>query len=443
MATPAGRLGGALGIALFRALAYRDFRLLWFGLAAASTGMYMQQFVLGWFVVELAQHEGTPERAPLYLGIIGFAAIVPGIGAGLFAGVIADRYDRRKILLTVHTAMTVLSLGLAALVLTDRANLPFIALLAGLSAGAFAFDIPTRQALVPRLVRPAVLMSAIGLNYAAITGTQFVGPLIGGLLILPIGVGGVLVVTAVMRLAIIGALLAMSPQPVEVRVRRNILSSLVEGVRYAYRDAVIWGLVVLFAVTAVGRGFQQFLPAVAAGTLHVGSTELSWMLASAGLGSLVGSFITASLGDLRRRGLLFLVLLLTGSLLSVLFAFQRTLVPMLVILPLSTAVSQLALALTVGSLQIRSSDEYRGRVIGVHLMSVQVAGPLGLLVLGALGTAIGVSEAIGVVGALSAVIAAVALFRSEALRSYTSAAAPPPDSAVALAVTPPQIGLND
>ncbi|HEX9494742.1 MAG TPA: MFS transporter [Candidatus Limnocylindria bacterium] len=424
---------------LFRALAYRDFRLLWAGLAAASTGMYMQQFVLGWYVVQLAQREGVPERAPLYLGIVGFAAIVPGIGAGLFAGVIADRYDRRKILLAVHVAMTVLSLGLAALVMADRASLPFVALLSGLSAGAFAFDIPTRQALVPRLVRPDVLMSAIGLNYAAITGTQFIGPLIGGLLLGPIGVGGVLVVTAAMRLTIIGALLAMSRQPVEARARRNILSSLIEGVTYAYRDAVIWGLVVLFAITAVGRGFQQFLPAVAAQTLHVGSTELSWMLASAGLGSLVGSVITASLGDLRRRGLLFLVLLLAGSLLSVLFALQQSLVPMLLILPVSTAVSQVALALTVGSLQVRASDEYRGRVIGVHLMSVQVAGPLGLLVLGSLGTAIGVSEAIGLVGALTAVIAGAALVGSAALRSYSTAAVPVADGLVGLTVPPARV----
>src|SRR5258708_28303064 len=107
--------------------------------------MYMQQFVLGWYVVQLAQREGVPERAPLYLGIVGFAAIVPGIGAGLFAGVIADRYDRRKILLAVHVAMTVLSLGLAALVIAHRASLPFVPLLPGLSAGAVPLHLPARH----------------------------------------------------------------------------------------------------------------------------------------------------------------------------------------------------------------------------------------------------------------------------------------------------------
>src|SRR5256886_9202707 len=152
------------------ALLYRDFRLFWIGLLVSNIGTWMQQFGLGWLVVQLAIRDATPQLAPLYLGFVGLARAVPGLAFGLFGGVVADRADRRRLLIVTQTSAAIVAAVLAFLTITDRINIVEIVLLSAMNSIIFSFDAPTRQAMVPRLVPESQLMSAIGPNSAAFHG---------------------------------------------------------------------------------------------------------------------------------------------------------------------------------------------------------------------------------------------------------------------------------
>src|SRR5438093_694926 len=192
---------------MLAALDYRDFRLFWAGLVVSNIGTWMQQFGLGWLVVQLAIQDGVPNLAPFYLGLTGLARALPGLAFGLFGGVVADRADRRRLLVVTQTSAAISAAVLGALTISGRINIVEIVLISALNSIIFSFDAPTRQAMVPRLVSDRELMSAIGLNSAAFNGATLVGPLIGGVLIIPFGVGGLMVLNAVSYFAVVAALL--------------------------------------------------------------------------------------------------------------------------------------------------------------------------------------------------------------------------------------------
>src|SRR5438552_5497171 len=287
------------------ALEYRDFRLFWIGLVVSNIGTWMQQFGLGWLVVQLAIKDGVPHLAPFYLGLVGLSRAVPGLAFGLFGGAVADRADRRRLLLVTQTSAAIVAAILAALTISEHINIVEIVLLSAMNSIIFSFDAPSRQAMVPRLVSDRELMSAIGLNSAAFNGATLVGPLLGGVLIIPFGVGGLMLLNAVSYLAIVGALLLMRPQPViEYGPRLSLLESIREGLSFIRHDPVLRWVVTLSVATALlTRPYIQLLPAEAQ-ALGVGAIELSWLLAASGSGALAGALLTASLGTWKRRGAL-------------------------------------------------------------------------------------------------------------------------------------------
>src|SRR5256885_9426646 len=221
------------------ALEHRDFRQFWIGLVVSNVGTWMQQFGLGWVVVQLAIKDGSPQLAPFYLGLVGLARAVPGLAFGLFGGVVADRADRRRLLIMTQTSAAIVAGILGVLTITDHINIVEIVLISALNSIIFSFDAPTRQAMVPRLVSDKELMSAIGLNSAAFNGATPVGPVLGGILIIPFGVGGLMLANSISYFAVVAALFVIAPQPVVERPRRSMLDSIREGVGYVRREPVL------------------------------------------------------------------------------------------------------------------------------------------------------------------------------------------------------------
>src|SRR3989442_2988096 len=260
------------------ALDFRDFRLFWFGLVVSNIGSWMQIYGLGWLVVQLAIRNGVPQLAPFYLGFVGLARAIPGLMFGLFGGVVADRADRRRLLIVTQTSAAIVAAVLATLTITEHINLVEIVLLSALNSIIFSFDAPTRQAMVPRLVPDRQLMSAIGLNSAAFNGATLVGPLIGGVLIVPFGVGGLMLANAISYFAVVAALLVIAPQPMSVPARqRSLLDSITEGIGYVRREPVLRWVVLLAIATALfTRPYIQLLPAEAQ-FLGAGAVELSYL----------------------------------------------------------------------------------------------------------------------------------------------------------------------
>jgi MFS family permease len=388
----------------------------------------MQMFGMGYLVVQLAVRDGVPHLAPLYLGLVGLARAIPGLTFGLFGGVVADRADRRRLLLVTQILAASTSALLASLTIAGRIDIITVLLIAAINSLIFSFDVPSRQAMVPRLVPEKDLMSAIGLNSAAFNGPQVIGPVIGGLIASAVGadrgalsgIGWLFAINAASFAAVIVALSLMAPVPVEGRRDVSVLRSIREGLGYIKREPVIRPVIVLVALTALlSRPYIQLLPAVAH-EMGVSALELSWLFAASGVGSLLGALGTASLGNVRRRGVVLLAAGLSMSLLLGLFGAQRAFalaLPLVLLVGLSTMVF---LGMTQTLLQTRTPDQLRGRVMSVNGMMFMGLMPLGSMVLGGVATLIGVSNSF-IVGA--AVIGAVALFvavRVPAVRLATS-----------------------
>jgi MFS family permease len=405
---------------IFAALRHHDFRLLFAGLVAANLGSWMQQFALGWLVVQLAVRDGNPALAGFYLGLISLARAVPGLAFGLIAGVYADRMDRRNLLITARIASSVLSVVLAVMVITDRANIINVMLVSAATAAAFAFDPPGRQAILTNVVPRGDLFSAMGLMRGSMQLAHTFGPLIAGLLIVPIGVGGVMAAKAALVMASVGALLPMKAQPVEPAARAmSVLGSLREGLSYVRRDDLIRWTVILHLVFAVlAQSFMQLLPAVAVDTLRVGAVELSWLTGAVGVGALVGAFFVASLGSIVHRGLLLIGTMFSVGVMLVVLGIQREIVGTLAVLGVLGVLQQLFLGTQSVILQLAAPDRLRGRVMGMQSVIFNSCGPLGVFAVGTLGTFIGVSTAIALAGAAAAVLAVLVVLRVEVIRDH-------------------------
>jgi MFS family permease len=406
------------------ALEFRDFRLFWFGLVVSNIGSWMQIYGLGWLVVQLAIRDGVPQLAPLYLGLVGLARAVPGLAFGLFGGAVADRADRRRLLIVTQVSASIVAFVLASLTITEHINIVEVVLISAMNSIIFSFDAPTRQAMVPRLVSDRELMSAIGLNSAAFNGATLVGPLIGGVLIIPFGVGGLMLINAISYLAVVAALLVISPQPSERRTRLSMLASIREGLAYIRRDPVLRWVVVLAIATALfTRPYIQLLPAEAQ-FLGVGALELSWLLAASGLGALGGALVTASLGGWKRRGALLVGSALGHGVLLALFAEQRSVIGAMVFIGLTSFAVMVFLGMANTLMQTRTPDHLRGRAMSVHTMVFMGFMPLGQMLLGSLGTVVGINGAFLAGGIVVALLSIFALLRATALREAIATTRP-------------------
>src|SRR6195256_1789700 len=376
------------------ALEFRDFRLFWFGLVVSNIGSWMQIYGLGWLVVQLAIRDGVPQLAPFYLGLVGLSRAIPGLTFGLFGGAVADRADRRRLLIVTQSSAAVVAFILAILTITEHINIVEVVLISAMNSIIFSFDAPTRQAMVPRLVSDRELMSAIGLNSAAFNGATLVGPLIGGVLIIPFGVGGLMLINAFSYLAIVAALLLMRPQPViEYGPRLSLLESIKEGLTFIRGDPVLRWVVVLSVATALfTRPYIQLLPAEAQ-FLGVGALELSWLLAASGLGALGGALVTASLGGWKRRGAVLVGSALGHGLLLALFAEQHSVIGAMVFIGLTSFAVMVFLGMANTLMQTRTPDHLRGRAMSVHTMVFMGFMPLGQMILGSVGTIFGINTA--------------------------------------------------
>jgi hypothetical protein len=385
------------------AFAFRDFRVFWAGFVITNVSTFMQSFALGWLVVQLAVADGAPERAPLYLGLVAVARAVPGLTLGLFGGVLADRRDRRSLLLATQISYATIGAALAVLTISGLVSLGWVLAFSVFMAATGSFYHPTRIALLPRLVGETHLMSAFGMNVLALNIGTLVGPLVGGALIGPLSIGGVLLASA--SLYVISALiyLILAPRPAAADARRaRVLAALVEGLRYVRDEPTVRWLMVLFAATTLlARPYMDLLPAFAR-SIGTDAVGLAQMGACVGAGSLLAGFLTASTGGIRRKGLAVVIAVVVTGLVLVALAAQTGLVPSLAVIVVLSFCLMTASGIVGAVLQIETPDAMRGRVIGVQQLLIEGGMPVGGLALGSLGTAFGIGPAFAVGGALLA-----------------------------------------
>lgn len=400
----------------------------------------MQIFALGILVVQIAERDGKPELAPFYLGLMGLARAVPGLAFTLVGGAIADRVDRRRLLVITQTTMAVNAAVLALLTYAGLAALWNILIATVIQSAAFAFDNPARQSMVPRVVPRHILPSAIGLQSASFNGSSIIGPLIAGLLYLPLGVAGLLAVNALSFAAIIGALFTMRPvPPAGAHAAHSLLESVLEGARYIRRQpTMVWVLVMAASVFIAAGPANTLLPAVAGETVFNGVSWLALLLAAMGLGSFTGSFGTMNIGRVRRPGRLLVLAAISNGVMLIIFALSANPIVAMIFAFLTGASGTLMAGMGNNMMQASTDDAYRGRVMSVWAITFIGLMPIGQLALGSLGSLLGIHAALVVGGAVAVAAGLYGLVRVPALRDWRL----PMRAHVEPAITPQPTGVT-
>lgn len=388
----------------FGALRHRDFRVFYVGQLLSLAGTWMQSTAQGWLVLELTD-------SALLLGIVTAVTSLPTLLFSLWAGDLADRADKRRIILVAQAVSLAAALVLAVLTDTGAITYPALLSLVFVLGTASAFEIPTRQSFFVELVGPADLPNAIALNSAAFNATRIVGPALAGVVISAAGVAACYYANAVSYVAVIVGLLMMRLPPFVPRPRTaSTLESIREGLAYIRSDRLVRTLVWLIAgMSVTALPYVMLLPVFARDVLRVGAPGLGSMLSATGAGALAAG-VSLAAGRVRiPRGRLIIGAAAGFSLVLMAFALSPSYPLSLVLLALAGFTMILNNASVNALLQSRVPDHLRGRVMSVYVFMFVGMTPLGALQAGALAKWIGAPYALAAgAGALLCIVAWVA-----------------------------------
>jgi len=388
----------------FASLGHRNFRIFWIGQFLSLSGTWMQSTAQGWLVLELTNSE-------LLLGLTTAAASAPVLLFTLYAGVVADRMDKRRIIIAAQAASLVIALAMAVLTDTGHITFGWILLLVVLLGTANAFEIPTRQSFFVDLVGKQDLTNAIALNSAAFNLTRIIGPAIAGFLIGTVGIAAAFYLNAVSYLAVIAGLLLIRLPPFRRPERtRSVLENMGEGFGWIRANRLPSTLVGLVAASSVlAFPYVMLLPVFARDILQVGAPGLGALLAASGAGALAGGIALAAIGNRVRRGPLLLGASVSFSVLVAAFALSSSFTLSMVLLAAAGFAMILNNATVNALLQSLVPDELRGRVMSVYVFMFLGMAPLGSLQAGALARWIGAPLALAI-GATSLLLVTLAVW---------------------------------
>jgi MFS family permease len=344
----------------------------------------MQSTAQGYLMYELTQSSAM-------LGYVGFVGGLPSWFFTLYAGVVADRIPRRKLLIITQASMMILAIILAILTFTKLVQPWHILVLAFFLGIANAFDAPARQAFTLEMVERQDLTNAIALNSAMFTSAMVVGPAIGGLAYAAIGPGWCFTMNAITFIAVIVALALMKLKPLPIRpIKTNSWSDLQEGLKYVVGHRIIRILIVnLGVISLLSLGVITLLPAWSVDVLGGDATTNGLLLSARGVGSLISALLIASLGGFNFRGKLLIFGSLGLPIMMFLFAFVHW-IPLSLLIMVGMGLGfMLAANVTNALVQTQVHDELRGRVMGVYTLIFFGAMPLGSLLAGILASRIG------------------------------------------------------
>ena len=355
------------------------------------TGTWMQNTAQGWLVLELT-------NSPLRLGIVTAVATLPALLFTLWAGDLADRHDKRRIILTAQSLALAAALLLAVLTGTERITYAALLGLVFILGTASAFEIPTRQSFFAELVGPADLPNAIALNSSAFNATRIVGPGLAGAMIGTVGIAACFYANALSYVAvIIGLLMMRLPTFTPAARTTSTLDSIREGLAYIRGDRLVRTLVWMIAgMSVTALPYTMLLPVFARDVLKVGAPGLGSLLAATGTGALAAGVALAS-GRLRvRRGRLIIGAGVSLALTLIAFAHSPWYPLSLVLLALAGFTMILNNASVNALLQSRVPNRLRGRVMSVYVFMFMGMTPLGALQAGALARWVGAPGALTV-----------------------------------------------
>jgi MFS family permease len=395
---------------IFQAFTYRDFRLLWFGAFTSSSGTWLQETALAWLLLQLTND-------PFYLGLNGFMSTAPILLFTLVGGVLADRFDRRRILITSQFSQLAFALTLALLAFYDiRSILVMSALLLSFLTGCVqAFGGPAYQSLIPMLVEKKDLQNAIALNSIQFQLARVVGSTISSF---PFAIFADQMIAASVSfglnsfsfIAVIFALMSLSVRHIPREVTGDMRSQLREGLNFVWHREGLRSLTFLaFASTFFGMQTTIFLAVFARDIFHTGVGGNAKLMACSGAGAVTGALIVAWLGNIRNKGRYALLMQIFFGLSIIAFTFAPSASIAYPIIYAASIFMMCVFSLTTSLVQLLVSDDQRdhmrGRVMSIFMVAFRGGMPLGSLVTGFLAKYLPLQRVLMVEGLLLVLIA--------------------------------------
>jgi MFS family permease len=401
--------------AFLKIFRHRNYRLFFAGQLTSLMGTWITNVAQGWLVYSLT-------HSPLLLGVVSFAGQVPVFFFSAFGGMIADRFDRRRMLLLTQSLAMAQSVALAVLTLAHLVAVWMVISLALFQGLVNAFDVPIRQSMTVEMVGKEDLRHAISLNSMMFNLARIMGPAIAGLLIAVVGVGWCFSIDALSYAAVLYGLLLMRFPPRALGHHSDALRAVQQGFRYVWGEREIRTSLMLIAVcSAFGASYLSLMPAFARDVLHQGSAGMGLLYSAVGAGALIGAYALARIPD---RYLFLTPVLAAGFFGAALIAFSLShwfAISLALLMP--TAFSLMLLGGSTNTIiQLLSRDDMRGRVVAFYAMGFMGMMPWGSLAMGWVAERFGLHIAVTMGGAICMVAALGAFYdrRGEAWRVRTA-----------------------
>jgi MFS family permease len=402
---------------MFRALRHRNFLLFWSGAFLSNTGTWMQAVAQGWLVLQLS-------NSAFWLGVDGFMSTAPGLVFTLVGGVFADLIDRRKLLIYSQIVAGLTALTLGTLIVTGVVKVWMILVLSFVTGCCMSMAGPSYMALIFDLVDREDLANAVALNSTQFQLARALGPVAAGIAFKLFGVAGCFFANGISFAAVVIGLSMVrfkrnlsEPQPLEESVRPKFLTNLFDGFRYVASRPRVSMLLIISAVTSLfGAPYIAMSPVFARDVLHLGETGLALLMGMAGAGSLFGALFLAYLGDFRRKGWSVLGGCLGFAVCLIGFSLSTNVVVSIIFLFGLGFAIVCSVAVTNTLLQKLVTDEMRGRVLSLFMLSFIGAMPIGNLIAGAASHRFGAPRTLAVGGLIIIVFVVMVGWRNPRLR---------------------------
>jgi MFS family permease len=393
-----------------RSLGYRNFRLYWTGQIISQVGTWMQIVAQGWVVYNLTD-------SPLMLGLVSVVALLPVVPISLLAGVLSDRFSRKKLIMVTEFVLMLQAVIMAVLIWTNLIQVWHVVVLSLVLGAAAAVEQPARLAFVVDVVGKDDLSNAVALNASASNAARIIGPAIAGMIIAAVGEAMCFFINGISYLAVILALVAIRTimQPKKSGALR-VAGSLKDGFLYLKSSRVLQDLLVIVSFASfLTIPYIALMPVFARDILKVGAEGLGYLLTAVGVGAILGAVLVANLQS-GKRGAWLVTANVLGPIFLIFFCFSRNFELSMGFVVLVGASNAIRLTLGNSLTQLNTADGYHGRVMSVFNLLFNGLSRVGALVIGGFAEIISLSVVLGISAVISAVLGVIMLFQMPHIR---------------------------